>query len=62
MTVSVTSSIAQIALWLQEQTERLEYADIGVVATIHGGEVRKVRYETTVKVQSKPEPSASKPR
>jgi len=62
MTVSVTPSIAQIALWLQEQAERLEYADIGVVATVHDGELRKVRYETTVKVQSKPEPSSGVPR
>lgn len=52
MTVNVTPVIGRIALWLQEQAEQYEYADIGVLASLHDGELRKVRYETTVKMQA----------
>lgn len=49
MTVDVSQSVAQIALWLDQKLAELRFADVGVVGTIHDGRLTKIRFEQTLK-------------
>lgn len=49
MTVSVSPSVARIALWLDQKVSESRFSDIGVFGTIHRGRLTKVRFEQTIK-------------